>query len=180
MRDKNDPGRKPKGNYQLKDNDIVELTDEMTSEVNNDEEIIDLSDIKDIPLEENEKEDIIDFENETGENEEIINLVEVEDPMPENEADEAVIEIIDIEDKSKTGLPSASEKKAEIKICEDLQKGRESVSISSEQIEKALERVIKRMYSESIQNRILEVIEKAVSKEIKRLKKIILDDADMN
>ncbi len=75
-------------------------------------------------------------------------------------------------------------------VTEDLQKepyepdenlhettfSQESVPVSSDQIEEALERVIKKMFSDKIENILTEVIEKIVAKEIKKLKSIMLED----
>ena len=72
-------------------------------------------------------------------------------------------------------------------VTEDLQKepdenlhkeafAQESIPVSSDQIEEALERVIKKMFSDKIENILTEVIEKVVAKEIKKLKSIMLED----
>ena len=49
-------------------------------------------------------------------------------------------------------------------------------TISSRQIEDAVERLIKNNYSEKIESIIVNVIEKAVSREIQKLKDALLDD----
>ena len=49
-------------------------------------------------------------------------------------------------------------------------------TISSRQIEDAVERLIQNNYSEKIESIIVNVIEKAVSKEIQKLKDALLDD----
>jgi hypothetical protein len=49
--------------------------------------------------------------------------------------------------------------------------------ISSEQVEAALERVIKKMFYEKIDRLLVDTIEKTVTREIERLKKALLDDA---
>ena len=46
----------------------------------------------------------------------------------------------------------------------------------SEQMEKTLERVIKKLFSEKIESVIADVIEKAVTKEIDKLKHLLLKD----
>ena len=51
-----------------------------------------------------------------------------------------------------------------------------SGAVSQEQIEKSIERVIQENFSGKIESLITETIEKAVSKEIERLKSILLDD----
>jgi hypothetical protein len=49
--------------------------------------------------------------------------------------------------------------------------------VSSEQVEAALERVIKKMFYEKIDRLLVDTIEKTVTREIERLKKALLDDA---
>jgi len=52
----------------------------------------------------------------------------------------------------------------------------EGIDISSEQMDAALERVIKNMFYDKIDSLLVEVIEKTVSKEIERLKKILAEE----
>ena len=52
----------------------------------------------------------------------------------------------------------------------------EGIDISSEQLDAALERVIKNMFYDKIDSILAKVIEKTVSKEIERLKKILTEE----
>ncbi len=52
----------------------------------------------------------------------------------------------------------------------------EEIDVSSEQLDAALERVIKNMFYDKIDSVLAEVIEKTVSKEIARLKKILTEE----
>ncbi|MEE8430011.1 MAG: hypothetical protein V3S16_02065 [Candidatus Desulfatibia sp.] len=52
----------------------------------------------------------------------------------------------------------------------------EGIDVSSEQLDAALERVIKNMFYDKIDSVLVEVIEKTVSKEIERLKKILTEE----
>ena len=52
----------------------------------------------------------------------------------------------------------------------------EGIDISNEQLDAALERVIKNMFYDKIDSLLVEVIEKTVSKEIERLKKILIEE----
>ena len=64
---------------------------------------------------------------------------------------------------------------------EDDSKGlSEAVDVSYEQVETALERVIKKMFYEKIDSILVEVIEKTVTSEIERLKNVLLEDAAGN
>jgi hypothetical protein len=56
----------------------------------------------------------------------------------------------------------------------------ESEKVSDAQMEAALERVIKKMFYEKIDGILVEVIEKTVTREIERLKSILLQDASGN
>jgi hypothetical protein len=56
----------------------------------------------------------------------------------------------------------------------------ESEKVSDAQMEAALERVIKKMFYEKIDGILVEVIEKTVTREIERLKSILLQDAAGN
>ncbi|MGA8181585.1 MAG: hypothetical protein WB792_16105, partial [Desulfobacterales bacterium] len=49
--------------------------------------------------------------------------------------------------------------------------------VTNDQVEAALERVIKKMFYEKIDRLLVDTIEKTVKKEIERLKKALLDDA---
>jgi hypothetical protein len=49
-------------------------------------------------------------------------------------------------------------------------------SISSEQLDLAVERVVKKMFAEKIESVLVQVIEKTVTKEINRIKNILLDE----
>ncbi|MGW8301693.1 MAG: hypothetical protein ACWGNO_06480, partial [Desulfobacterales bacterium] len=51
---------------------------------------------------------------------------------------------------------------------------------SQEQIEQSIERIIQQNFSDKIESLVTETIEKAVSKEIDRLKNILLDDGSDN
>jgi len=52
----------------------------------------------------------------------------------------------------------------------------EGIDISSEQLDAALERVIKNMFYDKIDSILVEVIEKTVSKEIERLKRLLTEE----
>ena len=52
----------------------------------------------------------------------------------------------------------------------------EGIDVSGEQLDAALERVIKNMFYDKIDGVLVEVIEKTVSKEIERLKKILTEE----
>ncbi len=96
------------------------------------------------------------------ENEEIIQLI---DEVVEDE-DLEVIELSDIASVSTQSddIPQGANETTEI-------------NIPDEKLERALERVINRTFSEKAEQMLTEVIEKAVAKEIEKLKRILLEDS---
>ena len=50
-------------------------------------------------------------------------------------------------------------------------------SITEEQLEEAVERVVKEMFSDKIEPLLIKVVEREVGKEIERLKNLLLDGA---
>ncbi|MCP4371372.1 MAG: hypothetical protein GY797_25130, partial [Deltaproteobacteria bacterium] len=88
---------------------------------------------------------------------------QIEDLKPEVEA----LSSIEYDQDSDTFLPEDLGTKSDVV---------DPQSISSEMIEKAVEKVVSKMYSEKIETILVDVIEKKVSSEIERLKVILLDD----
>ncbi len=97
------------------------------------------------------------------EEEEIIQLI---DEVVEDEEEE-VTELSDIAGVSTQSddIPEGANETAEI-------------NIPDEKLERALERVINRTFSEKAEQMLTEVIEKAVAKEIEKLKRILLEDSN--
>ncbi|MBC2696098.1 MAG: hypothetical protein HF982_12665 [Desulfobacteraceae bacterium] len=56
----------------------------------------------------------------------------------------------------------------------------EPITLSPEQVDEALERVINKMYADKIDSILTEVIEKTVTKEIERLKSLMLEDTSID
>jgi hypothetical protein len=52
--------------------------------------------------------------------------------------------------------------------------------VSAEQVEAAVERVVRRMFSDRIETMLMEVLEKAVNEEIQRVKKALLAGSPEN
>jgi hypothetical protein len=167
---------------------ILELTDEIIEPSQNDEEIIDLMDTV-------EDEEIIELIAEPGDTpEEIAEIGEsiftTGDPSPESddipglESDlfEATIDFDAEFDQEVSMDPSVKDDFAdslgiELETGDDIPEGSlEAGRVSDEQIESALERVIKKMFYEKIDGILVEVIEKTVKREIERLKNILLEE----
>jgi len=167
---------------------ILELTDEIIEPSQNDEEIIDLMDT-------GEDEEIIELIAEPGDTpEEIAEIGEsiftTGDPSPESddipglESDlfEATIDFDAEFDQEVSMDPSLKDDFAdslgiELETGDDIPEGSlETGRVSDEQIESALERVIKKMFYEKIDGILVEVIEKTVKREIERLKNILLEE----
>ncbi|MDD2389201.1 MAG: hypothetical protein PHP23_05650 [Desulfobacterales bacterium] len=58
--------------------------------------------------------------------------------------------------------------------------GAQSISVSPEQLEAALTRVIQRLVSDKLDSILVNAVEKAVSKEIDKIKRLLLEDAPGN
>lgn len=106
------------------------------------------------------------------------------DDTPEFE-DNLIVEAVDFDDKFDTEsiVPEALKDDfadslgVELDSNEDISKNTlEADKVSDEQVEAALERVIKKLFYEKIDRLLVETIEKTVTKEIERLKKALLED----
>jgi len=106
------------------------------------------------------------------------------DNTPEFE-DNLIVEAVDFDDKFDTVsiVPEALKDDfadslgVELDSNEDISKNTlEADNVSDEQVEAALERVIKKLFYEKIDRLLVETIEKTVAKEIERLKRALLED----
>jgi len=106
------------------------------------------------------------------------------DDTPEFE-DNLIVEAVDFDDKFETVslVPEALKDDfadslgVELDSNEDISKNTlEAEYVSDEQVEAALERVIKKLFYEKIDRLLVETIEKTVAKEIERLKRALLED----
>lgn len=106
------------------------------------------------------------------------------DNTPEFE-DNLIVEAVDFDDKFETVslVPEALKDDfadslgVELDSNEDISKNTlEADNVSDEQVEAALERVIKKLFYEKIDRLLVETIEKTVAKEIERLKRALLED----
>ena len=195
MTSNNDPDKKIKGAEATEDEEIIELKEETSDMSQDDEEIIDLLDDVDEPdveeiitlteamsdtpqeIEEigepipvtvdtsQEAEDITnlegdlleetsDFDDELGEE------VAFDQPLSDDFVDSLGMELDSKED-----------------VSEDLL---DAKKVSDAQMEAALERVIKKMFYEKIDGILVEVIEKTVTRELERLKSVLLQDTAGN
>jgi hypothetical protein len=95
--------------------------------------------------------------------------IKLTEPAEEFEPEEAeAIEISEIKPEQKSPLEYATSLDAVLKeTTEQKDLVSEFPSISPEQVEEALERVIKKMYAEKIDHILAEVIEKTVTRESK-------------
>jgi hypothetical protein len=161
MIDNNETGKANEVEKPLEDEEIIELTDEAVN--TSEEKIIELTDVvEQPPLTDEEKTiSVFDDDSETG-----LVLNEVFD---EERSKEQVIEDDFI---GSMGMELESEDTQEKDLVS------ETLSLSPEQIDEALERIIKRMYSEKIESMIVEMIGKAVTREIERIKGTLTDDAE--
>ena len=210
MTDNNDPDKKIEGVESTEDEEIIELKEEAIDMAQDDEEIIDLLEATDEPDVEDEKEGVVAQEVESSkeiitlteamsdtpqEIEEIgepihitVNTSQEAEDLTDLNAD--LLEEPSVLDDELGEEPSIDqalsddfvdslgmELDSKEDVSEDLLK---SEKVSDAQMEAALERVIKKMFYEKIDGILVEVIEKTVTREIERLKNILLQDAAGN
>jgi hypothetical protein len=106
---------------------------------------------------------------------------------PSDLADEDFLELFDIEDEGpmedeigiENNAPQPVEKFSELDTDSDLAASNASDSpvVSPEQIDQTIERIINEKLADRIEHIIYEIIEKAVKREIDRLKESLLDDS---
>ncbi|MBU4421038.1 MAG: hypothetical protein KKH84_08555 [Proteobacteria bacterium] len=196
MTDSNDPNQLNDEANPKDDEDIIDLTDiasgtediefpDYTDEATNASEEEKIAELDDdilentIKLEDNPDEDIeIDhyLDNEFADSTEadLDSELDVSKDLslePEEESYELGQLIADIvEDTQQEGVH-------EKKTTSDTP---ESINLSPEQVDEALERVIKKMYADKIDSMLTEVIEKTVTKEIEQLKALLLEDTKID
>jgi len=207
MTDKNDPDKKTEGADSTQDEEIIELQEETFVAPQDDEEIIDLLEAVDEPEVEDIKESVSTQEatsaediitvteamsdppqeiEEIGESinmtadtsQEAEDLIELEPELLEEPSelnDELDEEASFDQDLSDDFIDSMGmELDAKEDVSEDLL---DTEKVSDAQMEAALERVIKKMFYEKIDGILVEVIEKTVTRELERLKSILLEEA---
>ena len=177
----------------IDDEDFLELTDEVVEPSQDDEEIIDLMDaVEEIAVEPDEDDTIIELVAEPGDTTEGIEppvfttdaTSPKSDDLPDLEKDlfEETIDFDEELDQEVALDPPLKEDFAdslgvELEGEKDIpEDSLTSDRVSDQQIEAALERVIKKMFYEKIDGILVEVIEKTVKKEIERLKNILLEE----
>jgi hypothetical protein len=154
MTDKDVPEEIEKGEESTDDDEIIELKDELTEELPDDEDIIDLVDVADQPSIDDETEMVVP---------------EAEEPTDELSDELALGQEVQDDVVDSLGMEIDSEEA----VAQDLPKAED---VSSEQIEAALERVVKNVFYEKIDRILVEVIERTVTKEIERIKGILLEE----
>lgn len=177
------------------DEDIIDLLDMADKPpVQDQEEHVEIETEKLI-----EDEGIIELIDATGDTPQ--DIEEIGEPISETvDTSEASVDIFEIEgdlldesidvddnlDREIAGDPALKDDVAdslgiEIAPEEDVSEDKiKADRISDEEIEAALERVVKRMFYEKIDGILVEVIEKTVSREIERLKRILLEEEPDN
>jgi len=152
MIDNNETGKADEVEKLLEDEEIIELTDEAVN--TSEEKIIELTDVVEQPP-------LTDDDSETD-------LV-LDEVFDEERSKEQIIEDDFI---GSIGMELEPEDAQEKDLVS------ETLSLSPEQIDEALERIVKKMYSEKIESMIAEMIEKAVTKEIERMKGTLIDGVE--
>ncbi|MEA1946228.1 MAG: hypothetical protein U9N83_02870 [Thermodesulfobacteriota bacterium] len=210
MKDKNDPDKKIEGADSTQDQEIIELQEETFVASQDDEEIIDLLEAVDELAVEDIQESVVTEEATSAEEiitvtetmsdppqeiEEIGEPIHITDDTSQEAEDLTDLEEDLLEEPSglddefgkevafDQGLSDdfvdslGMELDAKEDVSEDLL---DTEKVSDAQMEAALERVIKKMFYEKIDGILVEVIEKTVTRELERLKSILLKDAEGN
>lgn len=164
-----------------KNKEIIDLTDGGESFSSEDEDIIieltdsgkedELIEITDF-VEEDEVIDLMDAVDESSDDEDFSGLIEFSDDIDDTLEDFITIDDIDQADtKQEAGTDSV-----DLLADDSGQKifNPDEITVSSKQLDDALERVLKKMYSEKIQGLLCEKIEKAVTHEMESLKSTLL------
>jgi hypothetical protein len=178
MTDSNEPEKMEPRQEASEEEEIIELTQVVSESTEADEPIIELTDIAveaaaeaDTPAED------------AAEN--IIELTDVvqESAAEEGETAETVLEedsALDAVVSEEADLEPLSDDDFVDTLGVDLEAGIDPPAppaISSEDVEAAIERVVKEMLSEKIDTLLRKVIEREVSKEVERIKNLLLDEA---
>ena len=185
------------------DEGILELKEEVVDAPQDDDEVVHLLEsVEELPMEDSQ--DRVD-ESAISQEEEIVDLTEAIESEPQ-EIEEIGAPIYDAEEAfpdtdDHLGVTEEPLKEADEGLAMDLAIENDFVDsmgveldsekdvsedfpgigdVSDEQIDAALERVIKKMFHEKIDHLLVEVIEKTVKKEIERLKGILLEDSTDN
>jgi hypothetical protein len=192
------------------DPELIELEEETFDVSQNNEEIIDLMDAADETNVDDEKEAVVPQEVESSEeiitltetmNESPRDIEEIGEPLHITaNTSEEVEDLTDLntdllEEPSVLDDELGQEVAADQALSDDFvdslgmeldakddisEDVLEAEKVSDEQIEAALERVIKNMFYEKIDGILVEVIEKTVTREIERLKSLLLQDGSGN
>ena len=140
------------------DEEIIELKDEIDGGQEDDDEILDLLDaVEEFPIKDQNNIAFTETEKPVGDE----GILELTDEIIETSQDDDFVDSLGIELGTGEDIPEGS---------------LEGDRVSDEQIEAALERVIKKLFYEKIDGILIEVIEKTVKKEIERLKNILVEE----
>jgi len=135
----------------VKEDELMEITDFVEEE-----EVINLTDAVDESSDDEDSSALIEFLDDIDDTlEDSINLDDIEQTDSKQEADTDLVDLLEDDSGQKIFNP-------------------DEITVSSKQLDDALERVLKKMYSEKIQDLLCEKIEKAVTHEMDRLKSTLL------
>ena len=176
-----------------KDDDIIELTDVVSDTEHIDDiefpdytdEAISVSEEKKVPeLDENILDNVVELEDDLNKDieidhyldDEFVNSADLDSELdvskdfpiePQEEEDELGQLIADVVEDSQQEAAYEKETASDAPA---------PIPLSPEQVDEALERVIKKMYADKIDSILTEVIEKTVTKEIEQLKALLIED----
>jgi hypothetical protein len=179
MADKDMPEEIKKEEESKDDDEIIELKEEITEELLDDEDIIDLVDTAAQPLDDEDIIDLVEATDQPSIDDETEMVVSEAEEPTEGEfvftLDDELSDELALDQEAQDDVVDSlgMEIDSEGAVAQDLPKAED---VSNEQIEAALERVIKNVFYEKIDRILVEVIERTVAKEIEKIKGILLED----
>lgn len=168
MEEKDKLGQAPSGNDSNEDPELMSLIDDIKNALDDEDEIIELTDVVEVagivkPVENEQAIIIKDLEEDIGSDE------YVKDDFAAS---------LGMKIDGESDFPDGLIEDNELDLDTESQKEFGKLSVSPQQVEAAIERVVQRILGDKIDSILIEVIERAVTQEIIRLKNILRVNED--
>lgn len=168
MEEKDKLGQASSGNDSNEDPELMSLIDDIKNALDDEDEIIELTDVVEVagivkPVENEQAIIIKDLEEDIGSDE------YVKDDFAAS---------LGMKIDGESDFPDGLIEDNELDLDTESQKEFEKLSVSPQQVEAAIERVVQRILGDKIDSILIEVIERAVTQEIIRLKNILRVNED--
>lgn len=168
------PGAPPEKKNDLNHEEVIDLTQVFKSDET--EEVIDLTDVLEPPAPVSDAPDELDELDESAIP--MLDVVSTEEPtvLPE-EPDDSVIDLTTLAPSVEENIQESETKPLEpsmVKNASTVPAG--TVSITEQQLEVAVQRVVEKVYGEKIEHLIIQTIEKTIKQEIAEIRQSLIDD----